>query len=161
MNELAASLQQSAWRFKYADLTKANCQNFVKSLRYPAPKIRGSIKLTQAFCWCSPQQGGMVVGCHTMIIQQSITPMRLSIGCLWQALRNETRLKQTSHTHPISSLAPEQGKECPTSSILWKAHLSSFHSFSQHKKTWTDKFIPMFVLSSRAKSLSKMVQLLA
>lgn len=52
---------------------------------------------------------GVVVGCHTVIIQQSIMAMRLSIGCLWQALRNGTRLKQTSHTLPISSLVPERG----------------------------------------------------
>ncbi len=90
-------------------LQRKTVKNFVKSLRYPATKIGGSIKLTQAFCGCSLQHGGLVVGCHTVIIQQSIMAMRLSIGCLWQALRNGTRLKQTSHTLPISSLAPELG----------------------------------------------------
>jgi len=39
-------------------LQRKTVKNFIKPLRYPATKIRGSIKLTQAFCWCSFQHGG-------------------------------------------------------------------------------------------------------
>lgn len=65
---------------------------------------------------------GMVVGCHTMIIQQSIMAMGLSIGCLWQALRNGTRLRQTSHTHPDQQSGAWTRDAAPNPFILLLPH---------------------------------------
>ncbi len=101
---------------------------------------------------------GVVVGCHTVIIQQSIMAMRLSIGCLWQALRNGTRLRQTSHTLPISSLVPERETVLQihlfnhwlTFFILWKGHFLfiTWQLFHKSKETykWFVHFNVLFVL---------------